>query len=255
MTMRARDRITSLFEGVVIAIDALRANKVRAALTILGIAIGVFVVVLMSAVIHGINSSVAQEFEKAGPTTFFVYRFPIAFEGCTDDEETCKWRRNPPLRVAEAAALERLSTIQDVTIRSGTGAPVKYRDRMLSSANVNAYTANWIAVTGGDIVQGRNFTPAEATNGARVAVINETMAERLFNGIDPLGKELLLNSRREGCDIGRGNDTDFGQRFHRCDFYFGNSAKQIVVAEDRLQVLRLITRISRKREVGHGLLS
>jgi hypothetical protein len=51
--MRLRDQIASLAEGVVIAIDALRANKVRAALTILGIAIGVFVVVLMSAVIHG----------------------------------------------------------------------------------------------------------------------------------------------------------------------------------------------------------
>jgi putative ABC transport system permease protein len=58
---------------------------------------------------------------------------------------------------------------------------------------VAAYTANWVEVTGGDIVQGRNFTPAEATNGARVAVINETMAKRLFNDIDPLGKDISLN--------------------------------------------------------------
>src|SRR5918993_1344332 len=159
--MHLRDRVASLAEGVWIAIDALRANKVRAALTILGIAIGVFVVVLMSAVIHGINSSVAQEFEKAGPTTFFVNRFPIALEGCSDDEDSCKWRRNPPLRLA--------------------------------GAQVTAFTANWIAVNGGDIVQGRNFTPAEATNGARVTVINETMSQRLFNGVDPLGKEMLLN--------------------------------------------------------------
>jgi putative ABC transport system permease protein len=191
--MRLRDRIGSLAEGVWIALDALRANKVRAALTILGIAIGVFVVVLMSAVIHGINSNVAQEFEKAGPTTFFVYRFPIAFEACSDDDEdSCKWRRNPPLRLNEAAALERLASVQDVTIRSGTSAPAKYRDRLLSGAQVQAYTANWIEVTGGDIVAGRNFTPSEATNGARVVVINETMAQRLFNGVDPLGKDLLL---------------------------------------------------------------
>ena len=191
--MRIRDRISSLAEGVWIAIDALRANKVRAALTILGVAIGVFVVVLMSAVIHGINSSVAQDFEKAGPTTFFVYRFPIALEGCSDDEDSCKWRSNPPLKVGEAAALERLSSVEDVTIRSGTSAPAKFRDRVLSSAQVSAYTANWLEVTGGDIVQGRNFTPAEATNGARVVVINETMVARLFNGVDPLGKDVMLN--------------------------------------------------------------
>ena len=65
--MGIRDRFISLFEGIVLAIDALRANRVRAALTILGIAIGVFVVVVMSAAIQGINRSVAQEFERAGP--------------------------------------------------------------------------------------------------------------------------------------------------------------------------------------------
>jgi putative ABC transport system permease protein len=65
--MALGSRISGLFEGVVIAIDALRANRVRAALTILGIAIGVFVVVVMSAAIHGINRGVASEFEKAGP--------------------------------------------------------------------------------------------------------------------------------------------------------------------------------------------
>ena len=97
--MRVRDRVSSLAEGVLIAIDALRANKVRAALTILGIAIGVFVVVLMSAVIHGINSSVAQEFERAGPTTFFVYRFPIASRGVQ--------RRRGHVQVAEQPAAAR----------------------------------------------------------------------------------------------------------------------------------------------------
>ncbi|MCC6771134.1 MAG: ABC transporter permease, partial [Gemmatimonadaceae bacterium] len=192
--MRLRDRVTALFEGILMALDALRANRVRAALTILGIAIGVFVVVVMSAAIQGINNSVAQEFEKAGPTTFFVNRFPISLEGCSDaDDDSCKWRRNPPLRLTEAAAIGRLPTIEDITINTGTSAPAKYMDRVLSSMRISAHSANWIEVTGGDIVQGRNFTRAEETNGARVVVINEKAVERLFNGLDPLGKVLLLN--------------------------------------------------------------
>jgi putative ABC transport system permease protein len=93
-------RIKPLGEGVMIALDALRANKVRAALTILGIAIGVFVVVIISAAIHGINSGIAAEFERAGPTTFFVSRFPISFEACDDSEDTCLWRNNPPFTIA-----------------------------------------------------------------------------------------------------------------------------------------------------------
>ena len=64
-------RVGQLVEGGGIAVEQLRSNRVRAALTILGIAIGVFVVVVMSAAIHGINRGVAQEFEKAesGPIT------------------------------------------------------------------------------------------------------------------------------------------------------------------------------------------
>ena len=192
--MGIRDRVTSLVEGIMIAVDALRANRVRAALTILGIAIGVFVVVVMSAAIQGINNSVAREFEKAGPTTFFVNRFPISLEGCSDsDDDSCKWRSNPPLRLTEAAAIKRLPTIQDITISTGTSAAAKYLDRMLSSMRIEAFTANWIDVNGGDIVQGRNFTQGEETNGARVVVINEQVSTRLFNGVDPIGKVLLLN--------------------------------------------------------------
>ena len=80
--MSAAARISGLFEGVAIAIDALRANKVRAALTILGIAVGVFVVVAMAAAIHGINVGVAKDIESAGATTFFVERFPVDFNAC-----------------------------------------------------------------------------------------------------------------------------------------------------------------------------
>jgi putative ABC transport system permease protein len=194
MTMRLGDRMTSLVEGILIALDALRANKVRAALTILGIAIGVFVVVVMSAAIKGINDSVAHEFEKAGPTTFFVNRFPVQLEGCSDaDDQTCKWRSNPPLRLVEAAAIERLPSIEDVTISTGASAAVKYFDHELSSARISAFTANWIEVKGGDITQGRTFTPGEETNGSRVVVINEVMAERLFGKSDPLGKVIQLS--------------------------------------------------------------
>ena len=192
--MSLGSRVSGLFEGVVMAIDALRANRVRAALTILGIAIGVFVVVVMSAAINGINRGVASEFEKAGPTTFFVNRFPISLEACDDSGETCKWRSNPPLRVAEASTIRRLPSIQGVNIGSGTSATFKYFDRMLSSARVTATTSDWLETSGGDVIEGRNFTQAEDMNSARVLVINEEMKKRLF-GVegDPLGKVVQLN--------------------------------------------------------------
>jgi putative ABC transport system permease protein len=185
-------RMWSVSEGVLIAVDSIRANKVRAALTILGVAIGVFAVVVISAAIHGINASIAHEFEKAGPTTFFVNRYPITLEACDGSDDTCKWLSNPPLRLAEAAAVRRLPSVQEVTIRTGVSAPIKYRDRQLSGVNLQAYSANWLDVDGGDIIAGRNFTAAEDANASRVLVINKKLAERIFGESDPLGKTVSV---------------------------------------------------------------
>ncbi len=187
-------RLSNLLEGIGIAIDALRANRVRAALTILGIAIGVFVVVVMSAAIHGINRGVAQEFEKAGPTTFGVNRFPISLEACDGSDDTCKWRSNPPIRLSEASAIRRLPTVLGVNIGAGTSAAFKYHDRALGGARITATTADWLELSGGDITEGRNFTGMEDANSARVLVINEEMKNRLFGEeSDPLGKVVQVN--------------------------------------------------------------
>src|SRR6476646_265059 len=107
-----QQRIFGMKEGVTIALDSIRANKVRAGLTILGIAVGVFVVVVISAAIHGINDSVAKDFESAGPTTFSLSRFPISFEACDGTDDTCKWRRNPPLTLADVEAMEQLPSVR-----------------------------------------------------------------------------------------------------------------------------------------------
>jgi putative ABC transport system permease protein len=182
-------------EGVMIALDALRANRVRAALTILGIAIGVFVVVIISAAIHGINTGIAAEFERAGPTTFFLNRFPITFEACDDSEDTCLWRNSPPFTMAESDAIRALPSVETLTIRTRVSVPVKYRDRQLSSTGVSAYTSGWLVVDGGDIKRGRDFTPSEDKSGARVVIINEKMAERLLGESEPLGKTIMIREQ------------------------------------------------------------
>lgn len=187
-------RLSAVSEGVRIAIDAVRANKVRAGLTILGIAVGVFVVVAISAAIHGINQSVAKDFASTGPTTFFISRYPIVFEACDGSDETCKWLRNPPLRPNEIETLRRLSTVEAVGERLDWGAKVKYRDRELSSAPIEGYSAEWTVISAPEVYPGRAFTVAEARTGARVAVITTLMAERLFNESDPIGKTILMNS-------------------------------------------------------------
>jgi putative ABC transport system permease protein len=188
-----QQRIHGLREGVTIALDSIRANKVRAGLTILGIAVGVFVVVVISAAIHGINQSVAKDFESTGPTTFFVSRYPISFEACDGTDDTCKWLRNPKLTLGDVTTLEQLPSIRTAGGRLDTSRPISYRDKRLSGVQVSGFTGNWQQIDGGgDIYPGRNFTVAEANAGDRVVVINDELATELFGESDPIDKTIDL---------------------------------------------------------------
>ena len=191
--MRLGTTLYALVEGVGIAIDALRANKVRAALTILGVAVGVFVVVLISAAIHGINASVARDFASTGPTTFYVSRYPIVFENCDGTPNTCKWLRNPPVRPAELKGIQALPNVFAAGGRIDTQKPVRYRDRSVSGAQITGYTSNWTDIDRGvDVVDGRSFTAAEESGAAPVILINEKLAEQLFGEGDPIDKKVSV---------------------------------------------------------------
>lgn len=186
-------RLYNLVEGVGIAVESLRANRVRAALTILGVAVGVFVVVIISAAIHGINQSVAKDLESAGPTTFFVSRYPITFEACDGTDDTCKWRHNPRLTYGDDKALNALSTVRAAGARLQMNKEVRYKDRVLPGTNVTGFTANWTIIDGGgDLYPGRSFTEGEAANGDHLVVINDEMAKKLFGDSDPLDKYVAI---------------------------------------------------------------
>jgi putative ABC transport system permease protein len=190
---RSASTFSRLIEGVGIALDSIRANKVRAALTILGVAIGVTVVIAMGAAITGINRSISQILEAAGPKTFFVFRF---FQGgitvSDGSEETQPWRRNPWLTVEEADMLRQLPAIRDVNVDENAQGPVSWGDANLTGVSMAGMGPHWIQVNGGDILEGRNFTEAEYAANARVVVINDHLAKALMPGVDPMGKEIKL---------------------------------------------------------------
>jgi len=190
-----QQRLHGLSEGVIIAIDSIRSNKVRAGLTILGIAVGVFVVVVISAAIHGINESVAKDFESAGPTTFFVSRFPISFEACDGTDATCKFLRNPPLTLTDVDALAQLPSLRSVGAQVQTQKTLSYRDKRVSGVEVDGYTNNWQQTDGGDIYPGRNFTANEGRAADRVIIVNDKLAAQLFGDSDPIDKTVTVGDQ------------------------------------------------------------
>lgn len=190
--MRIRDRIAVVFEGVGIALEAIRGNKVRAALTIMGVAIGVLVVVGMSATVQGITNSFQADVEAFGATSFQVRRRPINFDACDGSDDTCPDRRNPAITPAEAQMLRELPSVQAVTEIWGDSKPFRYRDRLLGSVGYDAFSAEWMETDAGDIYPGRNFSSQENVTAARVVIINDSLKVQLFGQSDPIGKQIQV---------------------------------------------------------------
>jgi len=185
--------IARLFEGAGIALDSLRANKVRAFLTILGIAIGVMVVIAMASAITGINQSVTNILESAGPKTFFVQRyFSGGIQVSDGSDELSPWRRMPWLTTEEAELIRELPAVRDVNIGEYTNGPVSFEGVELKSVAMAGMSPTWNLVNGGNILAGRNFTTMEYAANARVVIINDKLAESLFPHRDAIGKKIKL---------------------------------------------------------------
>src|SRR5829696_9791523 len=230
--MNLPTRLASIFEGVVIALDAIRSNKVRAGLTILGIAVGVFVVTVMSAAVHGINQGVSSSIAAAGPTTFFITRWPAEINSCNGSADSCPWRRNKPLTLTNAADIRRLPTIAGVTAHISSSTPIKYMDRELPGVAVDAYSTEWFDVSGGDISDGRNFTSEEYDIGAPVILVNTKIVEKLFLGGEAVGKDVRL-----GTEV-----------FHVIGIY--NPVANVFDSGDRGKIITPITTAQRKLNVS-----
>ena len=182
-----------LLEGSAIALDSIRANKVRAALTILGVAIGVTVVIAMASAITGINQSVTNILESAGPKTFFVQRyFSGGIQVSDGSDELSPWRRMPWLTTEEAELIRELPAVRDVNIGEYTSGPVSFEGIELTSVAMAGMSPTWSLVNGGNILAGRNFTTLEYAAGSRVVIINDKLAESLFPHRDAIGKKIKI---------------------------------------------------------------
>lgn len=194
--MRVIDRILMAFEGIGMALDAMRANKVRASLTIAGVAIGVFVVVAMGATVHGIRQSFQSDLDEFGATSFQVRRRGVGFSSCDGTDDTCPERRNPGITLDEWSNIRGMPEVETATAWLSGQANVDYRDRQLKNVGYDAQSTDWIKTDVADISPGRSFSQSEHDAGAQVMVINDTLKSRLFGDSDPIGKQVSLEGKQ-----------------------------------------------------------
>lgn len=184
-------------EGVGIALEALRSNKVRAALTILGIVIGVATVIMMAAIIGGIRSSITDSLSAIGPENFTVERFDVTqIQFVNDGSRAPPWEGKPPLTLDEAARIQELPSVRSVTVSISTSTDLRYGADTHSGITVSGSSADWTDYQNGDFIAGRNYLPTDAERASSVMVISEELAEAVFGAQNAVGKRVRLGGER-----------------------------------------------------------
>ena len=192
--MRLAGAVERIREAVFIALEQLRANKFRSAMTILGVVIGVATVMTMSAAIAGIRGQALEGIEAAGPKNFIVARYDFVSIQFSDDGPS--WRDNPKITPREAERFRDLPTVRTAVIElihsgsvqaPGAGSPV--------NVTIAGESDGWDEFTLGEFVAGHNFIRTDVTASRPVAVLTQGLADALFGSLDPVGRIVRIEGR------------------------------------------------------------
>jgi putative ABC transport system permease protein len=177
----------SVREGWRIALDQLRANKLRSGLTVLGVVIGIATVMSMASIVAGFREQIVNTLEVVGPTTFRVLRF-FSSTPLNPDALPKEVRLRPPLEPAEADAIATLAEIRYAAIWTQVFQRFEHGGIRTQHFSVFGADDRFMEILGGDIVRGRTFTPADLRTGAPVLVLEQRTVDKLFGARNPLGR-------------------------------------------------------------------
>ncbi|MGA9062684.1 MAG: ABC transporter permease, partial [Terracidiphilus sp.] len=183
-------------DSVKMALDTLRANKMRSGLTILGIVIGVATVISFSSVVNGINIRVSSFIDSLGSNVFWIGRLPMI-----SVRPTAEMLARRMLTVDDAKALR---TLPHVMTTDAEGDYIKsfqvgdvsarYRDKKVAGAILVGGLPEVMDVTELMLLQGRMFTDAEDARAAHVCVLGHDTWQELFGDQPAVGKEIAVES-------------------------------------------------------------
>lgn len=187
-------RLQTITEGTGIAVDAIRANKLRSALTILGIVIGVATVMAMASIVQGIRTQIFNTLEIVGPTTFRILRF-LSTTPLNPDALPREVRIRPVLKSEEAEAIGALPEIHYSALWVGVFGRLEYEGVRTQMTTVYGADDRFMEILGGSLIGGRVFTNTEARSGVPLVVLEEQAVQRLFGQINPLARVMRISGR------------------------------------------------------------
>jgi putative ABC transport system permease protein len=185
--------IRNIGEGVSIAVDSIRANKLRSFLTILGVVIGVSTVMTIASMVQGIRTQIFNAIETAGPTAFYVVRF-FSQTPLNPDRLPYEVRIRPVVQSTDADAIRRVPEIGYSAMWVQLFQRMEYQGERTGGVAIFGADSRYMEIQGGTLLRGRFFTRGEQ-KGALVMVIEADVAERLFGRIDPIDRTVRVGDK------------------------------------------------------------
>src|SRR5260370_22320826 len=169
---------------------ALRANKMRASLTMLGLTMGVATLITVMTLVQGANTYVEQKIANLGTNVFQIARTPFAVTDFNVFTKAMKYR-NIELDGVHAIA-EKCSACDEVGATVTTPVRARYGDKEVQDVNLSGITASMADIDTRTVELGRSFTQAEADHRAAVCLIGDTLVQQLFGVADPVGQVIRI---------------------------------------------------------------
>jgi putative ABC transport system permease protein len=199
-------------EAFWIAVDALRTHKLRSFLTLLGLVISTFTLILVMSLVNGMNLYIANHVANLGANVFIVHQFMWA----QGEEEWLKaQRRNQPIRMEDYEFLrDNLHDYKLIGAESWMRNPpdIRYKGHNIEDTSMTGVTPSMINVGQAEVEEGRFISDSDYAHSAPVCFIGQDLVNAFFLGVDPIGKEITVGGQPfEVIGVAKKIGSTFGQ--------------------------------------------
>lgn len=184
-----------LLEAIRLALQSLWANKLKSGFALVGVFIGVTFLIAVVSIVEGMNTYMTERFAGTllGVNTFHLRRRPNVNVGDTPDSVWRAYARRPRISFEDAEAVEAGITIPVISAwESEARANLEYKGKLVRDVSITGATERYFDIKNYPIVQGRAFTVQEIRAAVPVVVLGWEISDKLFAGLDPLGKEVWI---------------------------------------------------------------
>ncbi|MCX6311235.1 MAG: ABC transporter permease [Bacteroidetes bacterium] len=188
--------LTLLKESVLFAFHALRVNRLRTMLSLLGITIGIFAIIAVFTAVDSMANKIRSSVKSLGDNVVFVQKWPWVPEG-GGEYAWWKYLNRPVPKIAESDEVRRrLLTAEAVVYNANSRATVYYKTSFIENASLVGTTFEYNKVKTFDLSSCLYFTHQECGVGSSVAIIGSSIAAGVFHDEDPIGKQIKILGRK-----------------------------------------------------------